>query len=118
MNASNHKSGISWNSVGLISGLLVLVFLLATMLPNFVDLRGNPKIRARHACKANLKTIEGAKATWALDNNRVSNAMPTDTDLFGMANYIREKPACPLGGTYTTGQVGEKPRCSIPGHTI
>jgi len=70
------------------------------------------------SCIANLKQIEGAKGTWALENRKDLNAIPTDTDLFGVNKYFREKPICPQGGTYTIGSVAEKPRCSIPGHTI
>ena len=55
---------------------------------------------------------------WAMENNIVTNAIPTDAELFGPLKYIREKPACLAGGTYTLGAVGEKPRCAIPGHTI
>ena len=32
--------------------------------------------------------------------------------------HMGEKPTCPAGGLYTLGSVSEKPRCSIPGHTI
>ena len=70
------------------------------------------------ACIGNLKTIEGAKATWALENNQSSNAIPADAELFGETKYIREKPACPKGGKYTIGSVVQRSRCSIPGHTI
>lgn len=62
--------------------------------------------------------IDGAKNAWALENHKTTNDVPTDADLFGDASYIRAKPACPLGGTYTLGATGEKPRCSIPGHTV
>ena len=70
------------------------------------------------ACIYNLKAINGAKAAWALENQKDTNAIPTDNDLFGSTSYIREKPACPKGGTYTLGTIATKPRCSIPGHTI
>jgi hypothetical protein len=66
----------------------------------------------------NLKVIEGGKAVWQVMNHTDTNATPTEVDLFGMANVIREKPICPFGGAYTIGSVGEKPRCSIPGHTL
>jgi len=75
---------------------------------------GDPRI----ACIQNLRAIEGAKATWALEHSKDTNAVPMDTDLFGDALYIREKPACPAKGAYTLGSIAQKPRCSIPGHTI
>ena len=83
-------------------------------LPNYIGSGRDPN----RACIANLKAIEGVKATWALENHKSSNAVPTDAELFGETNYIREKPICPRGGKYTIGSVAQKPRCSIPSHTI
>ena len=103
---------------GIISGVMGSVFLVIILIPNFVDIRGDPEWRAGIACVSNLRTLEGAKGTWALENNKMSNAVPKDTDLFGDTKYIREKPVCPSRGTYTLGSVAEKPRCSIPSHTI
>jgi hypothetical protein len=74
----------------------------------------DPKI----PCISTLKMLQGAKDTWALENHKTTNDAPTDAEIFGEASYIREKPKCPLNGTYTLGAVSEKPRCSIPGHTI
>ena len=83
--------------------------------------RLNPFVRAHRPtlriCRANLQLIHGAKCSWALENNKTNSAVPTDADLFGRNNYIREKPTCPSGGTYTLGSVGTKPRCTVPGHT-
>jgi hypothetical protein len=74
----------------------------------------------RHPCRTPcvmlLRSIEGAKATWALEQKKLPTDTPTDADLFGRNAYIYEKPTCPQGGTYTLGKVGEKPRCSFPGH--
>src|SRR5262245_21707126 len=67
------------------------------------------------ACSANLKQIDGAKATWALENKKTITDVPTPTDLYGTNAYIREEPACPLGGKYVIGSMAQKPRCSIPG---
>ena len=72
----------------------------------------------RSGCISNLKMMEGAKATWAFENQKKTNAVPTDTDLFGPALYITEKPECPRGGTYTLGAVSERPHCSIREHTL
>jgi hypothetical protein len=74
-------------------------------------------VAAYESCIAKLHTIEGAKATWALENKKTDADIPADADLFGPAAYIRQKPQCPQGGVYTIGRVGDRPRCSIPGHT-
>ena len=73
---------------------------------------------AKTSCIANLKQLDGAKASWALENAVTNNdTIPKDSDLFGMTAYIRDKPTCPQGGIYTIGSVGEYSRCSIPMHS-
>jgi hypothetical protein len=72
----------------------------------------------RPFCINNLKAIEGAKNTWALQNKKTDDDIPTDSDLFGVGRYMQSKPNCPAGGIYTIGRVGEKPRCSIQDHTL
>jgi hypothetical protein len=74
---------------------------------------------SKNSCFANLKQIEGAKATWALENGKTNlNEIPGDSDLFGTSLYIREKPSCPHSGMYTIGNIGEHVRCSIPMHSL
>ena len=77
-----------------------------------------PHAYATESCPANLKQIQGAKQMWALEHRKRDTEVPTDADLFGVESYIREKPACPQGGTYTFGTVVERVRCSVPGHTL
>jgi hypothetical protein len=43
-------------------------------------------------CVMNLRAIEGAKASWALENKKLPTDTPKDDDLFGLSIYIREKP--------------------------
>ena len=75
-----------------------------------------PAAEATQACRANLHAIEGAKRVWALEHRQINSAVPTDADLFGPATYIREKPTCPSGGSYTLRAVEQHPLCSIPEH--
>lgn len=93
-----------------------MLIALAPSIFSYLFVRGphDPKI----PCISTLKMLQGAKDTWALENHKTTNDVPADADLFGATSYIREKPTCPLGGTYTLGATGEKPRCSIPGHTV
>jgi hypothetical protein len=75
--------------------------------------------RAFHsACIANLKQLDGAKATWALENRKTGLEVPVDEDLFGPQLYIRVKPVCPAGGAYVLRSVETKPACTIAGHTL
>ena len=93
----------------------IIGLLAAIAIPNFVRARENAQ---RTACQANLRSIAGAKMTWALEQRRGNADVPTDADLFGPTLYISAKPGCPANGTYTINQVDTKPACSVVGHTI
>ena len=93
----------------------IIGLLAAIAIPNFIKAR---EASQKQACVANMKQIEGAKATWALENKKVSSTAPTDADLFGATLYIRAKPECPAAGTYTLGAVDTKAVCTITGHSI
>ena len=93
----------------------IIGLLAAIAIPNFIKAR---EYSQKNACIANLKQIDGAKNSWALENKKVSTHTPDPTDLFGATLYIRERPACPADGTYTLANVASKPTCSISGHTI
>ena len=101
-------------------GLSILAVIASGLLGSIVwdRILRPPRSGLRSSCTGNLNAIHGAKCTWALENNKTNSAVPTDADLFGATLYIREKPACPDGGTYTLGSVGTKPRCTVPGHTL
>ena len=96
----------------------VLMVSVGFALPNYHFVRSR-EVVSRNACVANLKQLEGAKATWALEFHKTGSDTPTDSDIFGPDNYIRIKSACPQGGIYRLGAVNEKPTCSIDeeGHT-
>ena len=115
-----HGSGSTTQGFTLVEIMIVVVIigmLAAIAIPNFIKAR---EVANRTACIANLKQIDGAKATWALEAKKSATQTPTDGDLFGNALYIREKPECPANGTYTLGVVNDKPTCSqaSEGHTL
>jgi len=91
----------------------IIGLLAAVAIPNLVKAR---KSATRQACINNLKTIEGAKGIWALENRKNDNDVPSDADLFGPDKTIASKPSCPAGGTYDLRTVAEKPTCSIADH--
>ena len=95
----------------------IIGLLAAIAIPNFVKARTASQ---KNACIANLKQIDGAKATWALEQKKVTTDTPADSDLFGATQYIRDKPSCPGGGTYALNDVGSKPTCtqSAVGHSL
>jgi len=93
----------------------IIGLLAAIAIPNFIKAR---EASQKNACIANLKQLDGAKNTWALENKKVSTDSPADSDLFGSALYIRDKPECPAAGTYDLQTVSTKPTCTIAGHSI
>ena len=95
--------------------LPVIGLLAAIAIPNFVRAR---EAAQRNACMANLRIIDGAKASWALENKKRETDTPTDADLFGPGKYIRDKPVCPQGGVYWLNPVDTKPTCGIQGHQL
>ena len=103
--------------LGYIGTLGMTTLLVAIAIPNFIKAR---QFSQKAACVANLKTIDGAKATWALETRKTNTDtnVPTDADLFGMTSYIREKPDCPANGIYSINQVNAKPTCTIADHTF
>ena len=95
----------------------IIGLLAAIAIPNFIKAR---EASQKNACIANMKQIDGAKATWALEQKKQNSDLPVVGDLYGSDKYIREEPTCPAGGAYTLGTVATKPSCPNAGigHTL
>jgi hypothetical protein len=91
--------------------------LAAVAVPNFVRAR---TVSQENACINNLRLIDSAKQQWALEHNKKNSDVPTEADIRPYMGRTAEgeMPKCPEGGVYIIGAVGEKPRCSIPGHVL
>jgi prepilin-type N-terminal cleavage/methylation domain-containing protein len=76
------------------------------------------EISSRKACILNLRTISGAKAQWALVENKGVTAIPTASDLATYMGVRNGLLVCPAGGIYSMGRVDQDPTCSIPGHSL
>ena len=75
---------------------------------------------AMNACINHLRQMDAAKNQWALENNKIGDAIPTERDI---SPYIKldadgKIPQCPAGGTYTINAVSVPPTCSIAGHVL
>ena len=56
----------------------IIGLLAAIAIPNFIKAR---EASQKNACIANLKQIDGAKNTWALEQKKVNADVPVDSDL-------------------------------------
>ncbi len=74
-----------------------------------------PSSHCENSCINNLRQLDGAKQTWALEERKTTNDVPTWDDLRG---YMKFQLVCPQGGAYTIGRVGDRPKCSIPQHRL
>ena len=110
---SNRKAGFTLVEIMIVVAIIGL--LAAIAIPNFIKARQSSQ---KNACINNLRQIEGAKATWAVENKKTGSDVPGDGDLFGGTLYIREKPGCPANGTYTLNAVDTKAVCSVADHTL
>ena len=98
----------------------IIGLLAAIAIPNFVRARETSQ---KNACIKNLRELDGAAQTWALENNKA----PADTyTLAILTPYLGRGssgaiPACPAKGIYSEGAtVGVPPSCSlsVAGHMI
>ena len=93
----------------------IIGVLAAVAIPNLLKAR---KSSAKQACITNLKSIEGAKAVWALENKKGDADVPTDADIFGPDKAIARKPDCPGNGTYDLKALNDRPTCSAAEHVL
>lgn len=88
-----------------------IIGLLATIaVPNFIASRASSN---RSVCIANLKQINDAKITWAMEAKRGTTDKPEDSDLFGSEKYLRLKPNCPANGVYDVSTVEKRATCTL-----
>ena len=99
--------------------VVAIIGLLATIaIPNFVKARTTAQM---NACINNLRQIDGAVQTWALETKQGDTAQPQYADIKG---YMKNQVVCPSGGTtfadsYLLGTVQEKPKCiKVATHTL
>ena len=111
--AISRRTGFTLIEIMIVVAIIAL--LAAVAIPNLAKAR---KSAQKTACINNLKTIEGAKSIWALNNKKGDSDVPTDADIFGPGAEIEKKPACPANGTYTIGAISEKPTCSVTDHVL
>lgn len=94
--------------------VLIIGILMAIAVPNFMKSR---ETSTRNACIQNLKEIDHAKESYAMENNLQNGAAVTMANLAGGSGKFLKGPAtgpaCGGGGTYTVNVVGTNPSCSL-----
>lgn len=107
-------SGFPWSTVLL--ALLVLAA-VAHAVPYFAKARTTA---GPNSCVNNLRQIDGAKEQWALERQKAAGYPLTSNDVANMLGYLKggQMPVCPANGTYTVGDLGQPPRCSVASHTL
>ena len=107
-NKTSRKSGFTLVEIMIVVSIIGL--LAAIAIPNFVRARTQSQ---KNACINNLRQVDSAVQTWALETKQAADATASFGDI---KDYLKNEVICPAGGTsfgdsYTLNGVTNKPTC-------
>ena len=105
------KAGFTLVEIMIVVAIIGL--LAAIAIPNFVKARATSQC---NACINNLRQLDAAANQFALEKGKTTGSAisyPTDLTPYIKLTTAGAVPPCPANGTYTCGNVGTNPACSL-----
>jgi prepilin-type N-terminal cleavage/methylation domain-containing protein len=103
------KNGFTLIELMIVVSIMAMLMAIAT--PSFVKTRD---VARQNSCMSNLKSVDGAKAQWAMENRKNDGDAVAWADL--SPSYMKAQVTCPWGFAYTLQPIGTLPYCPVVGH--